>query len=218
MKVVCLLSGGMDSATALWWAKQSHEVVGCLSFWYGSKHNSQEGAASREIANTAGVPWLNVPLDFVAKNFKSDLLQTGGPVPEGHYEDPTMKKTVVPFRNGIMLSVAAGFAESVGAEAVVIANHAGDHAIYPDCRVEFIEHMGRAIKTGTYGEISILAPFSKISKAEIARLGGSWEVPYHLTYSCYVGDKTHCGRCGTCTERKEAFKLGGVIDPTTYAG
>ncbi len=128
-----------------------------------------------------------------------------------------MKSTVVPFRNGIMLSIAAGFAESRGAEAVVIAAHSGDHAIYPDCRESFLEPMARAIREGTYARIELLRPFVAMDKAAIARRGAELGVDFSRTWSCYKGGEIHCGACGTCVERREAFELAGLPDPTAYA-
>ena len=128
-----------------------------------------------------------------------------------------MKSTVVPFRNGIMLSIAAGFAESRGAEAVVIAAHSGDHAIYPDCRESFLEPMARAIREGTYARIELLRPFVAMDKAAIARRGAELGVDFSRTWSCYKGGEIHCGTCGTCVERREAFQLAGLPDPTAYA-
>ena len=148
--------------------------------------------------------------------FKSDLLRSGGTIPDGHYEELTMKQTVVPFRNGIMLSIAAGFAESVEAQALVIAAHAGDHAIYPDCREDFMKSMEDAIRLGTYAGIQILRPFMSFSKAEIVRRGRDLGVDFSKTWSCYKGATLHCGSCGTCVERREAFLLAGVSDPTSY--
>lgn len=127
-----------------------------------------------------------------------------------------MKRTVVPFRNGIMLAVAAGFAESVDAGAVVIAAHAGDHAIYPDCREEFMEPMAKAIESGTYPGIRLLRPFIGLDKAGIAARGAELGVDFSRTWSCYKGGEIHCGVCGTCVERREAFSLSGVPDPTVY--
>ena len=217
MKTLIVLSGGMDSTTALAWAKaEGHKIVGAVNFQYGSKHNSKEFFAARKIADHYGVELTYCDLDFVRQFFKSDLLKTGGEVPEGHYADESMKRTVVPFRNGIMLSIAAGFAESIGADAVVLGNHFGDHAIYPDCRKEFIEPMAQAIELGTYAKIKLLSPFASMGKHDIANLGWKLGVPYELTWSCYKGQEKHCGKCGTCVERKEAFQLSGVIDPTEY--
>jgi 7-cyano-7-deazaguanine synthase len=206
----------MDSSTALAWAKQHHEVIGCVNFQYGSKHNNKEYYYSKKIADHYQANIKYIYLDFIAQNFKSDLLLTGGEIPDGHYADPSMKKTVVPFRNGIMLSIAAGLAESIGAKAIVLGNHFGDHAVYPDCRAEFIKPMAEAIKLGTYENIELLAPFCNVDKAEIARIGSKLNVPYELTYSCYKGGEKHCGKCGTCVERIEAFKLANVPDPTEY--
>lgn len=129
-----------------------------------------------------------------------------------------MKRTVVPFRNGIMLSIAAGFAESIGAECIVLGNHFGDHAVYPDCRQDFVEPMAQAIENGTYAKIKLVAPFTKVTKADIAKLGFNLKVPYEMTWSCYKGGEKHCGKCGTCVERIEAFQLAGVADPTEYEG
>jgi 7-cyano-7-deazaguanine synthase len=159
-----------------------------------------------------------IGLDFIPNNFKSDLLLSGGDIPKGHYEHESMKRTVVPFRNGIMLSIAAGYAESIGAEQIAIGNHFGDHAIYPDCRKTFIEPMKLAIKEGTEKNITLLSPFCDLKKEDIVKIGEKLLVPMYMTYSCYNGSTDHCGECGTCVERKEAFKLAGVNDPTIYIG
>lgn len=218
MKAIVVLSGGMDSSAAVGWAKsQPHlEVIGALSFWYGSKHNDQEWDHAKLIALHYGIPIERARLDFVATNFKSDLLKTGGDVPEGHYADPSMQRTVVPFRNGIMLSIAAGYAESIGAEIVILGNHFGDHAVYPDCRKDFITPMAEAIAAGTYAQIKLLSPFCDLGKHHIAALGAGLGVPFEKTWSCYKGGSIHCGKCGTCFERREAFELSGVKDPTIY--
>lgn len=214
MKLISVLSGGMDSATAL--GIFTKDIIAAISFNYGSKHNDQEWIRAAQLAAHYNIPIKRVHLDFIADNFKSDLLKSGGEVPEGHYEDPSMKRTVVPFRNGIMLSIAAGFAESIGAEGIILGNHAGDHAIYPDCRSDFTVAMGDAIRRGTYARIHLQTPFQFLSKAEIAKMGHNANVPYEKTYSCYKGRELHCGRCGTCYERKEAFRMAGVNDPTEY--
>jgi 7-cyano-7-deazaguanine synthase len=216
MKVCVLLSGGMDSVAALYEALGTHEVVACLSFDYGSKHNAREIPFAKSHAERNGILHHLIDLDFMARLFKSDLLQSGGEIPEGHYAADSMKQTVVPFRNGIMLAIAAGFAESIGAEGVVIAAHAGDHSIYPDCREPFMRAMGEAMAEGTYAKIQLLRPFIAMDKAGIARRGAELGVDFSETWSCYKGGETHCGVCGTCVERREAFVLAGLTDPTVY--
>lgn len=217
MKVVVLCSGGMDSVTALYWARQEHDVVATVSFDYGSKHNRCELPFAAEHAAKFGLRHEVITLDFVHRLFASDLLQGGGAVPDGHYEAANMKQTVVPFRNAIMLSIACGFAESAGAEGLVIAAHGGDHAIYPDCREAFMQAMSDAMRLGTYAGVQLLRPFIAIDKGRIAALGVKLGVDFARTWSCYKGGAIHCGTCGTCVERREAFALAGVPDPTTYA-
>ena len=216
MKAVVLLSGGMDSVAALYHALGSHEIVAAISFHYGSKHNDREIPFAKWHSYHLGVPHIVVPLAFIGEQFESDLLKKGGEVPKGHYEEQSMKKTVVPFRNGIMLSIAGGFAESKGANGLIIAAHAGDHAIYPDCRESFMRAMGDAIRLGTYAEVDLIRPFISMTKAEIARRGHDLGVDFSKTWSCYVGGETHCGECGTCVERREAFLVAGMPDPTAY--
>ncbi|MFA7343397.1 MAG: 7-cyano-7-deazaguanine synthase QueC [Terrimicrobiaceae bacterium] len=216
MKTVVLLSGGMDSVTALHHAREKHEVVAAISFHYGSKHNGREIPFAKWHAGHLGIPHLVVRLPFIGGQFESCLLEKGGEIPKGHYEEQSMKKTVVPFRNGIMLSIAGGFAESREAGGLVIAAHAGDHAIYPDCREDFMRAMGDALRLGTYAEVDLIRPFISMTKADIARRGQELGVDFSKTWSCYVGGETHCGACGTCVERREAFLLAGVPDPTVY--
>ena len=217
MKVVVLLSGGLDSVTALHDANRAHEVVAALSFDYGAKHHAKELPMAAYQTKLLGIPHSIAPLAFVAGEFRSDLLSSGGAIPDGHYEEQSMKSTVVPFRNGIMLSIAAGFAESREASAVVIAAHSGDHAIYPDCREDFLEPMARAIREGTYAQIELLRPFIAVDKAGIVRRGVELGVDFSNTWSCYKGSEVHCGTCGTCVERREAFLMAGAPDPTIYA-
>ena len=217
MKVVVLCSGGVDSVTALHWAQQEHAIVSVLSFDYGAKHNHRELPLAAEHAAALGVRHEVIALNFVDRLFASDLLKSGGEIPEGHYEAENMKQTVVPFRNAIMLSIACGFAESVGAEGLVIAAHGGDHAIYPDCREEFMQAMGDAMRLGTYAGIRLLRPFIAMTKGNIVTEGVRLGVDFARTWSCYKGGDVHCGRCGTCVERREAFQLAGVPDPTEYA-
>lgn len=216
MKVVVLCSGGMDSVTALHWARWRHEVRAALSFNYGAKHNHREIPLAAHHAGQLGLVHEVIALDFIGRLFTSDLLQSGGAIPEGHYADENMQKTVVPFRNGIMLSVAAGYAESVGAEGLVIAAHSGDHAIYPDCRDDFMAAMADAVRLGTYAGIRLLRPFIGLDKGQIAAEGARLGVDFARTWSCYKGGAAHCGKCGTCVERREAFLKAGMTDPTTY--
>ncbi|WAC20490.1 7-cyano-7-deazaguanine synthase QueC [Luteolibacter sp. SL250] len=216
MKVCVLLSGGMDSVTAFYHALAHHEVIGCLSFDYGSKHNHREIPFAKLHADRNGVAHHVVPLGFMDDLFTSDLLQSGGEIPEGHYAEENMKKTVVPFRNGIMLAIAAGYAESVEADGLVIAAHSGDHAIYPDCRESFMQGMATAIQEGTYARTELLRPFIDTDKTGIARIGRDLGIDFAETWSCYKGREIHCGVCGTCVERREAFLLAGIADPTIY--
>lgn len=218
MKVVVLVSGGMDSVTALYQANRDHEVVAGLSFDYGSKHNHREIPFAELHCRKLGVKHEVVSLGFMNDLFKSDLLQSGGEIPEGHYEAENMKQTVVPFRNGIMLSIAAGFAESIGADGLVIAAHSGDHAIYADCREEFMRPMAEAIAQGTDVDLEVLRPFIDIRKEDIAVVGSELGIDFTETWSCYKGGDIHCGKCGTCVERKEAFMLAGLLDETVYEG
>ncbi|MDE1171816.1 MAG: 7-cyano-7-deazaguanine synthase QueC [Verrucomicrobium sp.] len=217
MKAAVLVSGGMDSVSALYAARKEHQLVLALSFDYGAKHNAREIPMAAWHAQKLGVPHQVIPLDFIGRHFKSDLLQSGGEIPKGHYEEESMKQTVVPFRNGIMLAIAAGLAESREAEALVIAAHSGDHAIYPDCREDFMKAIGDAIRLGTYAGIEVLRPFIAMTKAQIARAGHEAGVDFARTWSCYIGGEVHCGECGTCVERREAFLLAGLPDPTVYA-
>lgn len=217
MKVVVLLSGGMDSVVALHHVMGEHDVVATVSFDYGAKHNEKEIPFAAIQSKKFNIPHVVIPLEFINELFTSDLLKSGGEVPEGHYAEKNMKSTVVPFRNGIMLSIAAGLSESRGAEALVIAAHSGDHAIYPDCREGFMSAMAEAVRAGTYAKIQLLRPFIDYDKTGIAKRGAELGVDFSQTWSCYKGQSIHCGACGTCIERREAFILAGLDDPTEYA-
>lgn len=211
---VIVVSGGMDSITLLYDKKE--EIVLAVTFDYGSKHNAREIAWAKVHCGRLGIRHIVIKLDFMQKYFTSSLLEGGDEIPEGHYADENMKSTVVPFRNGIMLSVAAGIAESNGLKKILIANHGGDHTIYPDCRPEFIGAMDRAIANGTYEDVRIDAPYTNITKADIAKIGKRLGIDYSETWSCYKGGERHCGKCGTCIERKEAMALAGIDDRTEY--
>lgn len=211
---IIILSGGMDSVTLLHYRKD--RIALAVSFDYGSNHNVREIEFARKQCEILGIEHLVIPLEFMGRYFKSSLLEGADKIPEGHYADKNMKSTVVPFRNGIMLSIACGLAESRGLLHVMMANHGGDHAIYPDCRPEFVKSMSEAMRNGTYDGIDIEAAFTDITKGDIAKIGARLGVDYSLTYSCYKGREKHCGKCGTCVERREAFIKAGIEDPTVY--
>lgn len=204
----------MDSVTLLY---DYRDVVAlAVTFDYGSNHNAREIACARIHCRRLGIEHIVIPLAFVAKYFKSSLLSGADAIPEGNYDDENMKSTVVPFRNGIMLAVACGIAESRDLRRVMLANHFGDHAIYPDCRRDFVDAMSEAMRCGTYCGVTVFAPYTDITKADIARRGALLGIDYAETYSCYKGGEHHCGRCGTCRERREALAEAGIADPTLY--
>ena len=209
-----VLSGGMDSTTLL--HQEKERIALAVTFMYGSNHNEREAACAAENCRMLGIPHLMIPLGFMGEYFKSSLLSGAEDIPEGDYDDENMKSTVVPFRNGIMLSVACGLAESEGLKYVMLANHGGDHAIYPDCRPGFVETMSRAMQEGTYDGISMLTPYTHLTKGDIAAIGKKLGMDYSLTYSCYKGGEKHCGKCGTCRERIEALAEAGIEDTTPY--
>lgn len=216
MKVAVLLSGGLDSTTALYWAHSHHEVVCALSFDYGSNHAAQELACALYQAEKLGIPYHEIDLRSISAHLQSALLSGADAIPTADYAEENLKQTVVPFRNGIFLAIAAGIAESNGAEAIVIAAHGGDHALYPDCREDFMAAMASAISLGTYAELQILRPFIANTKGEITAIGAALGVDFTHTYSCYCGRAQHCGQCATCRERKESFATAGIPDPTVY--
>lgn len=211
MRTMLSFSGGLDSTVLLAETLRDGEVMP-VNFYYGSKHNHQERHAAHVISNIYGLSLIEVNLDF--SFFKSVLLS--GDVPEGAYDSEVMRQTVVPFRNGIMLSYLAGLAESLDCEGIAIAAHSGDHHIYPDCRPEFLEAMSEAINLGTYKKIKLFSPFSLLSKADIVKKGSELGAPMESSWTCYKGGQIHCGKCGSCDERKWAFKTAGVKDFTKY--
>jgi len=213
MKSVVILSGGMDSVTVLYNAVNELGEVEAISFDYGQNHKKELEFAKYHCARL-NIPHKIVKLDFSC--FESSLLSGAEAIPEGHYEEENMKSTVVPFRNGIMLAYAVGYAENIGADFVLIGSHAGDHTIYPDCRKDFTAAMSKASALGTYNKIIILSPFIRSSKSDIVKRGTELNIPYAMTWSCYKGKDKHCGKCGTCIERKEAFEKAEKEDPTEY--
>ena len=211
---VIIVSGGMDSITLLYDKKD--EIALGISFNYGSNHNEREIPYAKMHCERLGIKHITIDLGFMHQYFKSSLLEGADAIPEGHYADENMKSTVVPFRNGIMLSVAIGIAESNNLKNVMIANHGGDHTIYPDCRPEFVSAMSEATRLGTYPGIEVLAPYTGITKSDIARHGKALGIDYAETWSCYKGGEHHCGKCGTCRERIEALADAGIEDHTIY--
>lgn len=206
-----ILSGGMDSVTLLHEYKERIAIA--LTFDYHSRHAAHEIACARWQCEQLGIRHIVLELPYMEQYLKSSLLQGGEEIPEGHYAEENMKSTVVPFRNGVMLSIAASIAESEELKYVMIANHGGDHTIYPDCRPAFVDAMDKAIEAGTFVGLHLLAPYTNITKRDIALRGKELGVDYSHTYSCYKGGDVHCGKCGTCVERKEALE---GFDPTKY--
>lgn len=221
-RAVALLSGGVDSTVLVAQALALGYDVLPLAVRYGQRH-ARELESAYQVARYYGRDLRLVNLDNLRAILSGSALTDDAiSVPHGHYEAPSMAQTVVPNRNAILLMIAAGYAAAQGAQFVATAVHAGDHAIYPDCRPDFINVASRAAQFGTQGvgpaggNVSILAPFVSDTKAAIVSIGATLNAPFHLTYSCYEGGDVHCGRCGTCTERREAFALAGVVDPTAY--
>ncbi len=211
---VLIYSGGIDSTTMLY--EYQDRIAIALSFDYGSNHNKNELPLARKNCERLGIKNVVINLDFIGKLFHSSLLEGADKIPEGNYNDANMHSTVVPFRNGIMLSIAAGLAESEGLRYIMMANHAGDHTIYPDCRPEFVAGMNEAVKQGTFEHIQLWAPYTGLTKTDIVKRGAQLGIDYADTWSCYKGGDVHCGKCGTCMERKEAFLQAGIPDPTIY--
>lgn len=211
---IIVLSGGMDSTTLLY--EYQSRIALAVSFDYGSNHNQRELAFAALHCERLGIKHLIIPLDFIHRYFHSSLLSGAEAVPEGNYDDENMRSTVVPFRNGIMLAVAAGLAEDNGLLQIMMANHAGDHAIYPDCRPAFVQAMDEAVHAGTYNGVRLFTPYTSLTKSDIARRGKALGIDYSETWSCYKGGEHHCGKCGTCTERIEALQEAGVEDRTVY--
>ena len=211
---IIIVSGGLDSITLLY--DKAATIALAVSFDYEQNHASRELPFAALHCKRLGIQHIVIPLQFMQQYFKSALLDGSENIPEGHYEEENMKSTVVPFRNGIMLAIAAGIAESHNLNRIYIANHGGDHTIYPDCRPEFINAMTAATQAGTFNNTRVEAAFTNITKADIVRIGNKLGINYAETWSCYKGGKCHCGKCGTCIERKEAFQEARLTDPTEY--
>ncbi len=217
-EAVILLSGGMDSGVMLAWAERQYEGLHGLYFDYGSKHTAREYAMALDLAGLYKATLQRISLPFINELFSSSLLSSGKDVPDGPYDSGSISSTVVPFRNGIMLAIAAGYAENLKIPTVLIASHSGDHPIYPDCRQSFNEAMSRAASEGTFAQVKIFAPFASYNKKGIADLGRELLFDFTRTYSCYKGSEIHCGRCATCLERKAALGFDLGQDPTEYLG
>ncbi len=211
---VLILSGGMDSVTMLYEYRDA--IALAVSFNYGANHNQKEIAWAKLHCERLHIQHMVIDLAFMKQYFKSSLLEGGDKIPDGNYNEQNMLSTVVPFRNGIMLSVAAGLAESNHLKKIMMANHFGDHTIYPDCRKSFVDAFNAAVGEGTCDHIELVAPYTGITKTDIARKGKTLGIDYAETWSCYKGGDIHCGVCGTCCERKEALKLAGIVDTTRY--
>jgi len=213
--VVVIYSGGMDSFTLLHRALARGLRVHALSFDYGQRH-VRELACARQVCQALAIPHKVLDIRAMSEVMSGSSLTSDIDVPEGHYEEESMKATVVPNRNMILLSLATGYAVTVGAQAVWYGAHGGDHAIYPDCRPEFVEKMDAVCRIANYEPVAIEAPFMHMDKGQILADGLKLGLDYRHTWTCYNGRDKACGRCGSCVERLEAFAANGVTDPLTY--
>lgn len=215
-RVVLCLSGGMDSSTLLYDLLERGRQVSVIGFDYGQRHRKELDAA-KAITNAVGSSIEIFNLSDLARLFGgSSLTDSSLSVPEGHYSDDSMKATVVPNRNLVFLSIAAAYASSRRIQSICFAAHSGDHTIYPDCKQEFVEALRTVLQLSDWQKVRLEAPFINLSKKDICKRGFELGVPFQLTWSCYKGKEFHCGYCGTCTERREAFQESGVVDPTLY--
>ncbi len=206
---IVILSGGMDSVTLL--HDYADEVRLAITFDYGANHAANEIKWAKYHCDLLGIPHRVIPMDFIKADFKSSLLEGADAIPDADYALDNLKSTVVPFRNGIMIAIAAGYAESLGATTVMLANHAGDHAIYPDCTPQFIDAMNDAVLAGTYNDVRLYAPYTHLSKSDIVAIGVKLGIDYDTTWSCYKGGDKPCGECATCREREQAFRDNGLL-------
>lgn len=213
--VVVIYSGGMDSFTLLHRARVRGLTVHALSFNYGQRH-VRELTAAESVCRDLGVPHKVIDIRAMGEVMAGSSLTGDEPVPEGHYEQDNMKSTVVPNRNMILLSLATGYAVTVGASSVWYGAHGGDHAIYPDCRPDFVEKMDAVCRVANYEPVRIEAPYLRASKTEILAEGLAMGLDYGQTWTCYNGREQACGRCGSCVERLEAFAAHQRIDPLPY--
>lgn len=215
MRGVLLLSGGLDSAVALRFLLSKGHTLHCLTVRYGQKHDKETGYAWT-LAREANVPIDIVSLEGLSSLFDNSSLVGRGIVPDGHYTDESMKTTVVPNRNMILVSVALARCISLGYDTVYYSAHQGDHTIYPDCREAFVSSLDQTAQLCHFDPKRVICPFIHLIKADIVSIGSELGVDFKKTWSCYKGGRNHCGKCGTCVERREAFTLSGVSDPTEY--
>jgi 7-cyano-7-deazaguanine synthase len=214
-KAVVIYSGGMDSRTVLEKAIQDGYEVHALSFNYGQRHSVELEYAKR-VTEKKGIAHKIIDITSINDLLQGSSLTSDIDIPEGHYEEESMKSTVVPNRNMIMLSLAIGYAVSLGTDKVYYGAHAGDHAIYPDCRPEFLEKMNDVAAIANYEAVNIYAPYLDGNKETILEDGFAMGVDYADTWTCYNGRDKACGKCGACQERLEAFKAVGRTDPLMY--
>ncbi len=215
MKLVLVYSGGLDSTVLLHHLLAEGHEIHCLGIDYGQRHR-RELVSGQAICERLGVEYRVVDLTAIRPLLKGSSLTDSVSLPEGAYNIENMKSTVVPNRNMILLSLAIAWAASLRADAVAYAAHAGDHPLYPDCRPEFAQAMDRAAALCDWNPVRLLRPFIDMGKRDIVRRGAELGVPFELTWSCYQGGQRHCGRCGTCRERRDAFARAGISDPTEY--
>lgn len=206
---IVILSGGMDSVTLL--HDYAEEVRLAITFDYGSNHAKNEIKWAKYHCELLGIPHKVIPMNFIKDDFKSSLLEGAEAIPTEEYDTENLKSTVVPFRNGIMIAIAAGYAETLGVSTVMLANHAGDHAIYPDCTPQFIDAMNDAILAGTFNNVRLYAPYTTLTKSDIVAIGIKLGIDYDTTWSCYKGGDEPCGECATCREREQALRDNGLI-------
>ena len=216
MNTVLIYSGGLDSTCLLYQLRAEGHTIAALGVDYGQRHRRELDSA-RDICKAVGVPIRIADASSLRPLLAGSALTDDIAVPRGHYAAESMKQTIVPNRNMILLALAIGWAVSLKYDAVAYAAHAGDHTIYPDCRPAFVDAMRKAAALCDWHRVEIMTPFLGKTKADIVRLGAALGVPFAKTWSCYNGEAVHCGSCGTCTERREAFALAGVADPTEYA-
>jgi len=216
MKICMGLSGGLDSTTMLAILLDYEEDVKCLGFNYGSKHNKYEIAAAKKIAKYYKVDYKVIDLTNISQLLQSNLLLSGSEIPEGHYQQENMKLTVVPGRNLLFASILAGYAESIGYDAIALGVHKGDHEIYFDCRKEFVKSLDSTIYLSSGMKIEVVTPLINMDKTGIVTEGLELEVPYQLTRTCYCDQEDSCSVCGSCNERLEAFANNNKEDPIKY--